>query len=47
MKLKDGKLVWELKEPFDIIVQYADHPIWLPDVAPSRTEYDFRAFAYA
>ena len=30
MRLKDGKLVWDLKEPFDIIVKYTDHPIWLP-----------------
>lgn len=30
MKLKDGKLVWELKEPFNLIVQYADHPVWYP-----------------
>jgi site-specific DNA recombinase len=31
MRLKDGKLVWDLKEPFNIIVDFADHPIWLPD----------------
>ena len=40
MKLKDGKLVWELKAPFDIIVKYADHPVWLPGLdsnqQPSR-----------
>lgn len=32
MHLQQGKLVWDLKEPFNIIVNYADHPVWLPDL---------------
>ena len=37
MKLKDGKLVWDLKEPFNIIVDFADYPIWLPQTLDART----------
>ena len=36
MKLRDGKLVWELKEPFNIIVNYAAHPVWLPTLDALR-----------
>lgn len=30
MQLKDGKLIYKLKEPYNLIVQYASHPLWYP-----------------
>ncbi len=30
MTLKDGKLLWDLKEPFNLLANYADHPVWYP-----------------